>query len=47
MHLAKWQSELVAVKRLRDQLHAMSIFNASITSDFEREIRVLRRTRHR
>eukprot|EP00730_Choanoeca_flexa_P019594 TRINITY_DN9580_c0_g2_i2.p1 TRINITY_DN9580_c0_g2~~TRINITY_DN9580_c0_g2_i2.p1 ORF type:complete len:879 (+),score=231.80 TRINITY_DN9580_c0_g2_i2:229-2637(+) len=47
VYLAQWQSEQVAVKRLKEQIQAMSIFNASLATDFEREIRILRRTRHR
>ena len=47
VYIARWHNDKVAVKRLRDSIRAMSVFNATITSDFEREIRTLRRTRHR
>lgn len=47
VYMARWHSDLVAVKRLKDAIQLMSVFNATITSDFEREIRILRRTRHR
>lgn len=47
VYMARWHNDTVAVKRLRDSIRAMSVFNATITSDFEREIRTLRRTRHR
>lgn len=47
VYLARWHSDLVAVKRLRDSVRAMQHFNGTIRSDFEREIRTLRRTRHR
>ena len=45
--LADWQSRSVAVKRLKDVIPELAIFSATITSNFAREIRLLRTLRHR
>eukprot|EP00045_Choanoeca_perplexa_P018303 m.286233 g.286233 ORF g.286233 m.286233 type:complete len:1184 (+) comp17778_c0_seq16:3812-7363(+) len=44
--LAKWQKDLVAVKRLTESLQALSETDDTVNEEFEREIRALRRTRH-
>ncbi|EDQ88663.1 uncharacterized protein MONBRDRAFT_37485 [Monosiga brevicollis MX1] len=47
VYRAQWGGELVAVKKMHTALVEMRIWNRSITSDFDREVRLLQRTRHR
>lgn len=45
--LGRYRQGDVAVKLLRQSLVTMSTFNSSVTSNFQKEVKILRRLRHR